>query len=570
MQIFTSNNVIRLLLLLTLSSILTACATKTEEVSASAPAPYLSHSGDNLGEILVTASKQSGNSSRYAAQQPVSNLNYSPEIEFDRSEYPNYTENPIKITSEEPVSTFSIDVDTSSYSLMRSQIENGALPPHEAIRTEELLNYFDYDYPVPESKDQPFLATVNVFDSPWSAPKHLLRIGIKGYDIDRTQQPDSNLVFLFDVSGSMDAENKLPLVKKSFRLLLKSLKPTDTVAMVVYAGASGVVLQPTKVKNRTEILSALNRLSAGGSTAGGAGLSLAYELANENFNKDSVNRIIMATDGDFNVGQSSNEQLIKIVEKNRNAGIYLSVLGFGGYNYQDDMMQAIAQNGNGVAAYIDTLQEAKKVLVDEATSHLFPIANDVKIQIEFNPKHVAEYRLVGYETRVLAREDFNNDKVDAGEIGAGHSVTALYEITPTNTDIRSVDPLRYASQTNTNNEATPTPESELLNDELGFLKLRYKLPGAAESLLITQPILNKENTETDKDALFAASVAAFSEILRGGKHLNNFCLEDVIKLAKQNKGVDKSGYRAEFIQLVEMAKLLDDSPSRATFLDCKK
>jgi len=355
----------------------------------------------------------------------------------DREEYAEYQANSIKQVAAEPVSTFSIDVDTASYSLVRNQLSRGYLPKPQAVRTEELINYFDYNYPVPQSKKQPFKPLISVM--PWNQGKKLVHIGIKGYDIPADQQPNSNLVFLLDVSGSMNSANKLPLVKQSISLLLDSLKPNDTVGIVVYAGAAGTVLEPTKVKQKNKILAALQGLNAGGYTAGAAGIKLAYNMAEQNFNEGSVNRIILATDGDFNVGQQSNEDLKTLVARKRDSGVFLSVLGFGRNNYQDDMMQALAQNGNGVAAYIDRLSEAKKVLVDEATSTLFPIAKDVKIQVEFNPGTVSDYRLIGYETRHLNREDFNNDKVDAGDIGAGHSVTAIYEVTPANAENQSVD-----------------------------------------------------------------------------------------------------------------------------------
>jgi len=469
----------------------------------------------------------------------------------DRSEYPEYSENGVVITAKQPVSTFSIDVDTSSYGVMRSYIERGEMPPPQAIRTEELLNYFSYQYPLPASKDQPFNTHISVLDSPWSDTKQLVRVGIRGYDIDMAEQPDSNLVFLLDVSGSMGASNKLPLLVKSIKLLLKSLKPSDTISLVVYAGASGVVLPPTQASQVDDIHAALNRLSAGGGTAGNQGLALAYEVAQKSFKKDGVNRIILGTDGDFNIGPSSNSELQKMVERNRESGVYISVLGFGGYNYQDDMMQAIAQNGNGVAAYIDTLQEAKKVLIDEASSTLFPIANDVKIQLEFNPQNVAEYRLLGYETRALKQEDFNNDKVDAGEIGAGHSVTALYEITSTQAAAARLDPLRYA---NKNEEKAPKPAQ--FTNEIGFLKVRYKLPGETSSKLISQAITFDDGR--DDEAMFATSVASFAELLRGSKQSEDYGFNDVAQLAKEFKGSDPSGYRAEFIQLVEMAGLIEN------------
>ncbi|MBU3915803.1 VWA domain-containing protein, partial [bacterium] len=350
--------------------------------------------------------------------------------ETGRDKFEKITPNPIKLTSKEPVSTFSVDVDTASYAFVRKQLNNGVLPQKNAVRVEELINYFTYNYSLPDDKNQPFKPTVAVYQTPWNPDTKLLHIGIKGYDIDPGKKPRSNLVFLLDVSGSMESPDKLPLLRNSFRMLVDSLSPDDTVAIVVYAGAAGTVLEPTKASEKQKILSSLEQLTAGGSTAGGEGIRQAYALAESNFDKEGVNRVILATDGDFNVGIRNTEELKSFIERKRETGIYLSILGFGQGNYNDALMQTLAQNGNGNAAYIDSLNEARKVLVQEASSTLFTIAKDVKIQIEFNPAMVAEYRLIGYETRMLKREDFNNDKVDAGEIGSGHSVTAIYEITP--------------------------------------------------------------------------------------------------------------------------------------------
>ena len=464
-------------------------------------------------------------------------------------EYAKYSPNKIKQVHDEPISTFSIDVDTASYSLMRNQLNNGYLPKPQAIRAEELINYFNYNYALPSSTDQPFKPSVSVVNSPWNEGKKLVHIGIKGYDIRSTEQPDSNLVFLLDVSGSMNSANKLPLVKQSVGLLLESLKPTDTVSIVVYAGAAGTVLEPTPAKEKQKILSAMQKLRAGGSTAGSAGIKLAYELAEQNFIKKGVNRIILATDGDFNVGQSSNEDLKTLVERKRNNGVFLSILGFGRNNYQDDMMQTLAQNGNGVAAYIDTLSEAKKVLVDEATSTLFPIAKDVKIQVEFNPNTVNDYRLIGYETRQLDKQDFNNDKVDAGDIGAGHTVTAIYEITPVTSEKQSIDAARYAG----NKAQSASIKSDIDNSEYGFLKIRYKLPNESKSKLIQQAI-NIEQTESN-EANFSIAVAGFAQLLSNGQNTGDLNYDDVIGLATKHKGNDPYGYRSEFIQLVRMAKI---------------
>lgn len=489
-------------------------------------------------EIIVT-----GNSPKARSINPdfVSPAPQRPDANED---YAAYKKNEITLVSEQPVSTFSVDVDSASYSLVRNQLNSGLLPRPQAIRAEEFINYFDYDYPLPENQSAPFAANVNVFDSPWNKGRQLIHIGIQGYDLDSKQQPDSNLVFLLDVSGSMGQPNKLPLVKQSMSLLLESLKPSDTVSIVVYAGAAGTVLEPTHAKDKNKILDALRNLQAGGSTAGAQGLNLAYQLAEQNFLADGVNRIILATDGDFNVGQQSNEDLKTLVERKRDKGIFLSVLGFGRNNYQDDMMQTLAQNGNGIAAYIDTLSEAKKVLLDEATSALFTIAKDVKLQVEFNPARVADYRLVGYETRILERQDFNNDKVDAGEIGAGHSVTAIYEITPVDSPNKSVDVLRYQSE-----EKSANSKSK----ELGYLKIRYKLPDEDQSKLIEIAIKNQESNSSE--AQFAAAVAGFAQLLSNSKHTGKLDYDQVIALAQKHKGDDEFGYRSEFIQLVRIAKV---------------
>ncbi|MGE0651983.1 MAG: von Willebrand factor type A domain-containing protein, partial [Alphaproteobacteria bacterium] len=360
-----------------------------------------------------------------------------------RDRFQTVEENAVKRVIDAPVSTFSVDVDTASYSFVRRMLNQGRLPQKDAVRVEELINYFDYDYPAPASREQPFEPSLTVIDSPWKKGNKLVHIGIRGHDIEAREKPRSNLVFLLDVSGSMNAPDKLPLMVNSMKLLLGSLQPEDTVAIVVYAGASGTVLEPTKVAEKHKIVAALDRLRAGGSTAGAAGIRQAYALAEGTFDKAAVNRVILATDGDFNVGITNREELKGLVERKRQSGIYLSVLGFGQGNLNDHLMQALAQNGNGVAAHIDTLNEARKVLLEEASSTLFPIAKDVKIQVEFNPATVSEYRLVGYETRALKREDFANDKVDAGDVGAGHTVTAIYEITPVKGGRPAIGDTRY-------------------------------------------------------------------------------------------------------------------------------
>jgi Ca-activated chloride channel family protein len=427
-------------------------------------------------------------------------------------------------------------------------------PQKNSVRVEELVNYFHYDYPTAGSTERPFKPTVTVIPSPWKKGNKLIHIGIKGFDLARAEAPRSNLVFLLDVSGSMRAADKLPLVINSMKLLLETLKPDDTVAIVVYAGAAGTVLEPTKLAEKHKILAALDRLQAGGSTAGAAGIRQAYALAEGSFDGKAVNRVILATDGDFNVGITNREELKGFVERKRKSGVFLSVLGFGQGNLNDHLMQTLAQNGNGVAAHIDTLNEARKVLVQEASSTLFPIAKDVKIQVEFNPKKVAEYRLIGYETRALRREDFNNDKVDAGDIGAGHTVTAIYEITPVGGERMMGDSRYQKSQT--------ADVSEFVG-EYGFLKIRYKQPEAEKSQLISTPITTSNEVADDgegaavrqlREARWSSAVAAFGQILKGGTYTGGFSYDDVIALARSAKGEDEFGYRAEFINLVRLAR----------------
>ena len=460
--------------------------------------------------------------------------------------------NPVKLAAKEPLSTFSADVDTASYAVARRYIQNNNnLPPSDAIRVEELVNYFDYDYASAGSAKSPFKPTVWVTPSPWREGAKLMHIGVKGYNIEPEETPAANIVFLLDVSGSMGAENKLPLVKKSVELMLKQLDKNDTVAIVVYAGAAGVVLKPTRGSQKSTITEALNQLESGGSTAGGEGLALAYTLAEENFAPDKVNRIILASDGDFNVGVVDEGTLEDFVARKRETGIYLTILGFGAGNYNDVMAQRLAQAGNGTAAYIDTLREARKVLVREFRSTVFPIARDLKFQVEFNPAVVSEYRLIGYETRLLNDEDFNNDAVDAGDIGSGHTVTALYEIVLVGSDARLIDDLRYQAQ--------PAPDGP--KTEIAFLKLRYKLPKADESTLITAPVRVDEQFDTlsaaPDDAQFAAAVAAFGQKLNESGQTQGYSYDAIMDLAKNAKGEDPHGDRAEFIEIVRTAASID-------------
>ncbi|MGH1350670.1 MAG: vWA domain-containing protein [Methyloligellaceae bacterium] len=476
----------------------------------------------------------------------------------NRDRFSQVKDQSVVSVGEKPVSTFSIDVDTSSYSFMRRTLNGGRMPRKDSIRVEELINYFKYDYQRPETAEVPFKANVAVYPTPWNKNTKLLHIGIKGHDIVHATKPRSNLVFLIDVSGSMGQKDKLPLLKSAFKIFVNKLDKEDRVAIVVYAGRSATVLEPTRVADKGKILSALNGLNSGGSTAGAQGIQKAYALARKHFDKDGVNRVILATDGDFNVGMTGNDDLKTYIEKQRKSGIFLSILGFGQGNYNDSLMQVLAQNGNGTAAYIDSLKEAQKVLVDEASSTLFTIAKDVKIQVEFNPAQVSEYRLIGYETRALKREDFNNDKVDAGDIGSGHTVTVIYEIVPAGAPSLRFDKLRYGAK---KDEAQS--EGEKKSGEYAFLKMRYKLPKEDKSKLVTFPITSehekKEVAEVSADMRFAASVAAFGQKLRDNRFLSDYSFDDIRKLAAGSRGEDAYGYRSEFLGLVGLAKSLEKS-----------
>jgi Ca-activated chloride channel homolog len=449
----------------------------------------------------------------------------------------------IKAVASEPVSTFSVDVDTGSYANVRRYLTQGQMPPVEAVRTEEMLNYFRYDYPTPKDRSRPFGISTDMARTPWNADTRLLRVGIKGYDLPQSQRPATNLVFLVDVSGSMFSQDKLPLVKSSLALLADRLTPRDKVSIVVYAGAAGIVLEPTSNANYVKI--ALDCLQAGGSTAGGQGMELAYATAKAHFIRGGVNRVIMATDGDFNVGISSQEGIEAIVKRNRDAGITLTTLGFGQGNYNEALMEKVADIGNGNYAYIDSALEAQKVLDEEMAATLFTIAKDVKIQIEFNPALVSQYRLIGYENRLLAEEDFNNDKVDAGDIGAGHQVTALYEVVPLGGKGWLPD-RRYEA-----NRVAAKPSGSA--SELAWLKLRYKLPDGDTSRLIEQPVpvaMMTGATAPRGDMAFAVAVAAYGQRLRGDKYLGDFTMADIRRLAG-----DQRGYlREEFGKLTSLAE----------------
>ncbi|MEL6557979.1 MAG: von Willebrand factor type A domain-containing protein [Bacteroidota bacterium] len=479
---------------------------------------------------------------------------YSPELQ-NNEDYAVIKETGFQRPAKAPLSTFSIDVDAASYSNVRRFLNKGQLPPADAVRIEEMVNYFSYDYPQPKSND-PFSITTEIAPVPWNEKHQLVHIGIQGKKIDTKDLPASNLVFLLDVSGSMNSVNKLPLLKSAFKLLVEQLRPEDKVSIVVYAGAAGLVLEPTSGKEKSKILAALNQLSAGGSTAGGAGIELAYAKAKEHFVKGGNNRIILATDGDFNVGSSSNQAMETLIEKKRNDGIYLTVLGFGMGNYKDSKMEILADKGNGNYAYIDNIQEAKKVLVNEFGGTMFTIAKDVKIQVEFNPENVQAYRLIGYENRILNDEDFNNDKKDAGELGAGHTVTAMYEVIPTGVESSfvSVDPLKYQK-----NEEV---KKNSFSNELMTVKLRYKKPeGDDKSKLIVNTVNKpaKVNKNPGVNFRWSAAVAAYGMLLRDSDYSGDISHEEIITLAQSARGEDNEGYRAEFIRLAQSSKLLAKS-----------
>jgi Ca-activated chloride channel homolog len=467
---------------------------------------------------------------------------------FNTEGYASINENGFKNVKNNPLSTFSIDVDNASYSNIRRFVNNGELPPAEAVRIEEMINYFKYDYPEPKG-EHPFSVYTELADCPWNKKHQLLQVGLRGKSIDKSSLSPSNLVFLIDVSGSMSDPNKLPLLKSAFGLLINELRPQDRVAIVVYAGAAGLVLESTPGNRKEAIKAAIDNLEAGGSTAGGAGLKLAYAEAEKNFIKGGNNRIILATDGDFNIGESSNGGMERLVKEKRELGVFITVLGFGMGNVKDDKMELIADKGNGNYSYIDNLQEARKVLVREFGGTLFTIAKDVKFQIEFNPSKVQSYRLIGYENRLLNDEDFNDDNKDAGEMGAGHNVTALYELIPSGSDDRipSVDPLKYQES-----KSNKFEESDITGEYL-TIKLRYKKPDGATSMLLEKPVTgNISRFENASDNLrFAAAVSEFGMILRNSEFKGNATLENAAMIARSARGEDEDGYRSELIRLIK-------------------
>jgi len=510
----------------------------------------------------ATPQEQVANAPQMMAETKAESLKMSENIakpeegeieDFNTEQYNLIVENPFQPVAVSPVSTFSIDVDTASYSNLRRFISQKTLPPVDAVRIEELINYFPYDYPQPEG-DKPFSVTTEIAQNPWNSKHQLVSIGLQGKSIVAEELPPSNLVFLLDVSGSMEDPNKLPLLKSSFQLLVNELGEKDRVSIVVYAGGAGMVLPPTPGNQKDKILSAINELNAGGSTAGGEGIKLAYEVAKQNFIPSGNNRVILATDGDFNVGVSSDGELVRLIEDYRERGVFLTVLGFGMGNLKDAKMEQLANKGNGNYAYIDSLLEAKKVLVREMGATLLTIAKDVKIQVEFNPAKVQAYRLIGYENRQLRDQDFNDDTKDAGELGAGHSVTALYEIIPagveSDVNLPTVDPLKY--------QQNAVDATAYNSNELMMVKLRYKAPNENESKLIQQPVVENQVSFADasNNLKFAAAVAEFGMILRDSPYKGSATFAEVLKLAQESQGVDLEGYRAEFIRLVEKSQAI--------------
>lgn len=546
------------------ATMLTGCSsTRPAEDAAAAPA--------DAEEIVVTGSRVEADAKRVAAPPPppppmglpapapLASLQPPPPPPGagvpDTERYPDAPLNPVKSVALEPVSTFSIDVDTAAYSNVRRFLRDGDLPPKDAVRIEEMINYFDYAYPLPASREQPFQPFVKLAPSPWAKGRTLMHVALQGYDVRPAQRPPLNLVFLLDVSGSMNSPDRLPLAIQGFKTLVGDLTERDRVAIVVYAGAAGLVLEPTSGADKGRIVAALDQLSAGGSTAGGEGIELAYATAELNFDPKSVNRVILASDGDFNVGVSDPQRLKDLVERKRETGVYLTYLGFGRGNYSDQMAQTLTQAGNGIAAYIDTVAEARKVLHDQMQRALLPIADDVKIQIEFNPAEVAEYRLIGYETRMLNREDFANDRVDAGDIGAGASVTAIYELTPPG-GRTLIEPLRYQpAQRAAAGKA----------GEIAFLRIRYKPQVKDASLLIERPVTQADAVDDISKApeatRWATAVAGFGQLLRGEPYLEKgYGYKQVLELAQGARGEDLFGWRAEFVQLVRGAETASALP----------
>ncbi len=495
-----------------------------------------------------------GNSSMKHEMMPAQmNDNYSIPPAYNTEEYDGINENIFQDALKTPLSTFSIDVDAASYSNVRRFLTNGQRPPKDAVRIEEMINYFDYDYEQPKG-DDPFSITTEISVAPWNTKHKLVHIGLQGRNVPKENLPPTNLVFLIDVSGSMDEPNKLPLLKSSFRLLVEQLREQDRVAIVVYAGAAGLVLPSTSGEDKKTIIQALENLQAGGSTAGGAGINLAYSIAKKNFRESGNNRVVLATDGDFNVGESSNGGMERLIEEKRKEGIFLTVMGFGMGNYKDSKMETLADKGNGNYFYIDSILEAQKALVNEFGGTLFTIAKDVKLQLEFNPAKVKAYRLIGYENRLLRSEDFNDDKKDAGELGSGHTVTALYEIIPTgvDSDFTKVDDLKY--------QKSKLTESASHDKEVMTVKFRYKKPDGEVSKLIVHPLMDENISinKTSDNFRWSASVAAVGMLLRESEYVKEFAFTDALQIAQGSRGSDVNGYRIEFINMVKSCSTLSN------------
>ena len=560
-----------------LVSLMVACSSGTKESqtiqeSKKAPKPLAAVNqtieAQLMGETMADVQSMAiieNEAKRFVYHSPHGRLRHVKPPIMNTENYQHYSENGIKSVLNYPVSTFSIDVDTGSYTNIRRMLNQGVLPPAEAVRIEELINYFDYDYPhkSESKKANPFSISTAIATSPWSEQRHIMRIGLQGYSPDTKKIVGRNLVFLLDVSGSMDQPNKLPLLTRSLELLTGQLTKQDSVSIVVYAGASGVVLKPTSGEQKAKIKQALTSLAPGGSTNGQAGIELAYNMAQQAFIPGGVNRVILATDGDFNVGTTNHEQLLELIKRKRHKGIALTTLGFGQGNYNDYLMEQLADAGNGNYAYIDTIHEARKILVDEMNATFLTIAKDVKIQVEFNPRLVAEYRLLGYENRALKREDFNNDNVDAGEIGAGHTVTALYELVLEPSNNRYLDPLRYqqAQVKNDANTGSKTQNSQF-SGELGIVKVRYKPVNSEKSQLITQAVNTNQITDFNQqsdDFRFASSVVGFAHLLKESHYWQGMSYQQIMDIAQGAKGKDEFGYRAEFINLVRSSAALQVS-----------
>ena len=516
---------------------------KTVNVIKGSQGTALYGSQGSNGVIIVNTKK--GNYKAPKVKETTQQIVQQIPERMDNESYTKIHENKFKNAALEPLSTFSIDVDKASYSNVRRLINNGQFIPADAVKIEEMVNYFDYNYPQPKG-DDPFSINTEVAKTPWNKDTKLVKVGLQGKTYENEALPASNLTFLIDVSGSMGSANKLPLLKSAFKLLVNQLRAKDRVSIVVYAGAAGVVLEPTSGNNKDKIIKALDNLRSGGSTAGGQGIELAYKLAQQHFKKDGNNRVILATDGDFNVGASSNSDMEKLIVDKRKTGVFLSVLGFGYGNYKDSKLEILADKGNGNHAYIDTMQEAKLIFGKEFGGTLFTIAKDVKIQVEFNPAKVQAYRLIGYENRLLANEDFVNDAIDAGELGSGHTVTALYEVVPVGSKsdyIKKFTDLKY----------TQIKTTEAYADELLTVKFRYKKPDGDKSIELVH-VTKNEVAEPSEDLKFAASVALFGMQLRASQFHNNSKIEDVIALAEAGRGDDREGYRAEFIRLISTVK----------------